>query len=348
VSAVFHGHEPDDEAASARIPASRVQNTPAETDVRRALRVSDLERQPLCDVHLFGLGRDFGALFWRLEFFDVLPVHADSVLDGGINGFVEVAALHNGVAIQPEVAAGNHLKSSLRSHMQKLCRKYEVLARRERTGTLFEMKRSVGIDEAGRGCVLGSLVVGCVVADESDRRWFAKHHVRDSKIVPPLEREQLARAIKERCWTRLSVATAPMIDLAVRDRMRTLNGLELEMMAQLISNAQTDHLDHDLRAVIDAPSINAERFRMKLLAASTWKEPKHLIARHRADVTDRTVAAASLIAKDERERLLAELKTELGIDFGCGYPHDEATRAFLKTCPEDAPYVRWSWKTAAR
>ena len=215
-------------------------------------------------------------------------------------------------------------------------------------GTLSEMKRSLGIDEAGRGCVLGSLVVGCVVANESDRRWFAKHNIRDSKIVPPLEREQLAGAIKERCWFRLSIATAPMIDMAVRDRSRTLNGLELEMMVDLLSNAQREHSEHDVRAVIDAPSINAEGFRIKLLAASGWNQSKTLFARHRADVTDRTVAAASIIAKTERDRLLAALETEVGMKIGCGYPHDETTRAFLKTCPADAPYVRWSWKTAAR
>lgn len=209
------------------------------------------------------------------------------------------------------------------------------------------MKLHVGIDEAGRGCVLGPLVVACVAATESDRRWFARSHVRDSKIVPGPERDRLAALIRERCWVQVSIAEPPEIDRAVADRSRTLNGLELEQMAELLKRFQTDHPTQEVRVLIDAPSINAEGFRIKLAHASEWKEPTTLFARHRADVTDRTVAAASLVAKAERERLLAIIKQELGIDFGCGYPHDEATRAFLKTCPRGAPYVRWSWKTAS-
>jgi ribonuclease HII len=209
------------------------------------------------------------------------------------------------------------------------------------------MKRMAGIDEAGRGCVLGSLVVACVISDDADRRWFAKQNVRDSKIVPPLERDQLAHAIKERCWFRVSIATPTTIDEAVRDRTRTLNGLELEMMASLLSDARTEHEDYELHAVVDAPSINAQGFRELLFRRSGWDKMDRLAARDRADATNRTVAAASLVAKSERDRLLAKLETELGVPLGCGYPHDETTRAFLKTCPTDAPYVRWSWKTAS-
>ena len=78
--------------------------------------------------------------------------------------------------------------------------------------------------------------------------------------------------------------------------------------------------------------------------AGALATPRHRIsAIHHADRDDRTVAAASLLAKAERERRIDELKRELGADFGCGYCHDAQTKAFLKTCPPDAAYVRWSW-----
>ncbi|MCI0479183.1 hypothetical protein L0Y59_01425, partial [Candidatus Uhrbacteria bacterium] len=93
---------------------------------------------------------------------------------------------------------------------------------------------SVGIDEAGRGCVLGPLVAAVVAADGQDRRWFRDRNVRDSKIVPPKERDRLARAIMERCWFAVRIAFPQDIDAAVRDRDRTLNGLELELMADLL------------------------------------------------------------------------------------------------------------------
>lgn len=72
-----------------------------------------------------------------------------------------------------------------------------------------------------------------------------------------------------------------------------------------------------------------------------------LRAKHKADRKDRTVAATSIIAKTERERLIAHLKQTLGVNFGCGYAHDNMTRAFVKNCPPDAHDVRWTWKLSA-
>lgn len=210
------------------------------------------------------------------------------------------------------------------------------------------MRITLGIDEAGRGCVIGPLVVACVAADPTDRRWFWANNVRDSKIVPPAERDRLARKIMERCWFQVKIFPAPAIDAAVRDRTRTLNGLERDAMAELLREAASAFSEHETHGLVDAPSINAQGFLEQLQLASGWDDLSRLRARHEADRTDRTVAAASLIAKAERERLIAALKREIGIDFGCGYSHDEQTRAHLRICAPDATYVRWSWKTAQR
>jgi len=208
------------------------------------------------------------------------------------------------------------------------------------------MRLSVGIDEAGRGCVIGPLVVACVAADEADRRWFWKNNVRDSKIVPGPQRDKLAAMIKERCWFQLKVVFPKKIDEAVRDRSRTLNGLELEMMSELLRDFMDEHAEREAVALVDAPSVSAQHYLEKLYAKSGWPDMERLKAKHEADKTDRTVAAASILAKAERERLIAKLKKEIGVDFGCGYSHDDVTRKFLMTCPRDADYVRWTWKTA--
>ncbi|MFH1621280.1 MAG: hypothetical protein ABIB04_04320 [Patescibacteria group bacterium] len=208
------------------------------------------------------------------------------------------------------------------------------------------MRISLGIDEAGRGCVIGSMVLACVAADDADRRWFWANNVRDSKIVPGPERDVLAERIKERCWFRIAVAYPPDIDAAVYDRTKTLNGLELALMSDLLREAREEFDEHEIMALVDAPSINAQGYLEKLFIHSEWDEMPRLKAKHEADRRDRTVAASSIIAKAERERLIKNLKTELGVDFGCGYSHDQTTREFLKTCPGNAPYVRWSWKTA--
>jgi ribonuclease HII len=207
---------------------------------------------------------------------------------------------------------------------------------------------SAGIDEAGRGCVIGPLVVAIVLADAMDRRWFAAQNVRDSKLVPPARRDALAAAIKDRCWFHINVASPQMIDIAIADRSRTLNGLELEMMTECLRDLMREHGNRETHVLIDAPSINAEGFRTKILDASGWPDVDRLDARHHADTNNRTVGAASIIAKAERERLIAELKTEIGCDFGSGYCHDERTIAHIKTAPMGAEHVRWSWATATR
>ena len=203
------------------------------------------------------------------------------------------------------------------------------------------------IDEAGRGWVIGPLVVAVVAADEADRKWFWANNVRDSKIVPPKQRDELAKRIKDRCWFELRVAHAPEIDEAVRDRTRTLNGLELEIMAGLLREFRDEQPDREAVALVDAPSINAQGFLEKLYSASGWDDMDRLQAKHEADRTDRTVAAASILAKAERERLIAKIKKECGVDFGSGYCHDERTREYLKAVPPDGTaYVRWTWATA--
>ncbi len=208
------------------------------------------------------------------------------------------------------------------------------------------MRLSVGMDEAGRGCVIGPLVVACVAADEADRRWFNAHNVRDSKIVPAAQRDDLAKRIMDRCWFQVRIAPPRAIDAAVRDRARTLNGLELELMADLLKEFRDAHEDREAVAWVDAPSINAQGFCEKLYAASGWEDMGRIRATHEADRRDRTVAAASLIAKYERERLIALAKKELGVDVGCGYSHDPLARAYVAQAPKDCPHVRWTWKTA--
>ncbi len=202
-----------------------------------------------------------------------------------------------------------------------------------------------GIDQACRGCVIGPLVVAIVAAEEKDRRWFARENVRDSKLVPAERRDELAAMIRERCWHTILAAEPMEIDDALYDPGRSLNELEMEMVMSLLRHFQRAHGDRDARILADAMSSNAEDIAERMAAGSMDIRRHRIIASHHADRDDRTVAAASLIAKAERERRIEELKREVGHDFGSGYCHDERTIAFVKTCPPGAAYVRWSWKT---
>jgi ribonuclease HII len=203
-----------------------------------------------------------------------------------------------------------------------------------------------GMDEAGRGCVIGPLVVAIVAAEDRDRRWFAKHNVRDSKLVQAKKRDELAEGIRERCWHKILVAEPWEVDDALYDPGRSLNELEMEIMITLLRHFQETFPKRDTRIMVDAISPSEEAIRKRLQTGSR-NIVEHLIdARHRADRRDRTVGAASILAKAERERLIRGIKEDLGRDFGSGYCHDERTRAFLRACPNDCPHVRWSWSTA--
>jgi ribonuclease HII len=205
-----------------------------------------------------------------------------------------------------------------------------------------------GLDEAGRGCVNGPLVVAIVAAEEKDRRWFAKQNVRDSKLVRADKRDELAERIKERCWYKILIAEPREIDDALHDPARSLNELEMEIMITLLRHFQETFADRETRILADAISPSERAIRERMTAGSR-RIVTHLIeARHRADRNDRTVGAASIVAKAERERIIAAIKTEVGSDFGSGYCHDERTRAFLRVCPKECPHVRWSWATAQR
>jgi ribonuclease HII len=203
-----------------------------------------------------------------------------------------------------------------------------------------------GIDEAGRGCVIGPLVVAIVASEDKDRRWFNKYNVRDSKLVEANKRNELAEQIKERCWHKVLIAEPYEIDDALYDPARSLNELEMEIMITLLRHFQATFPKRESRVLVDAISSNERAIQERLFAGSR-KIEEHLIdAKNKADTNDRTVGAASILAKAEREKLIQTIKTQVGHDFGCGYSHDERTRKFLKTCPKQAPYVRWSWATA--
>ena len=163
--------------------------------------------------------------------------------------------------------------------------------RRSRTAALFRFDRSLGVrvvagaDEAGRGCLAGPLVVASVAFDLEaiDRR--ARRDLEgldDSKRVTPARREELAAAIL--CHARQVVvlsACAPSVD---RNGLHRSN---LRLLAECL-------------AAID-PGPDAcvvDGFRLPAPA------PEHQAVID-GDATSAAVAAASVIAKTTRDRLMA-------------------------------------------
>jgi ribonuclease HII len=201
-----------------------------------------------------------------------------------------------------------------------------------------------GIDEAGRGCVVGPLVVAGVLVKEENLPALAALGVKDSKLLTAKKREALFPEILRLAEKHAVVKVAPAdIDRFVEcsRRLHKLNRLEAETMAQIITELEPD------TAYVDAADVVAKRFGQQIQEFSTFKT--HIVSEHKADRTYPVVSAASVIAKVERDNAVAALRAEFG-DFGTGYLTDPRTGKFLvdwmKVNDEYPECIRKSWKPA--
>ena len=192
-----------------------------------------------------------------------------------------------------------------------------------------------GVDEAGRGSVLGPLVVAGVRASRPQLAKLLKMGVRDSKALSPGRRAQLCRAVRAEAEVCVSVAAPSSIDRAVA--RHALNDLEAERMARVVAKLGADV------SYVDSCDVDAARFGRRVARLSG----RQVRSYHRADSRFAAVAAASIVAKVERDRLLEALR-RAGQAEGSGYPSDPRTMGFLKdrirargAAPKSA---RASWK----
>lgn len=204
------------------------------------------------------------------------------------------------------------------------------------------MAAILGIDEAGRGSVIGPLVVGGFLVHSDRLNELRAAGARDSKLLTPARREEVYVALGT-LGERRAIAIPPSeIDrFVVRG---ALNQLEARAFARLVRTLSPDAVR------VDACDPNAYRFGALVGRLAGGKVP--VVARHRADRDDPVVGAASIVAKVERDRRVARLRRQIGVDFGSGYPSDSRTVAFLRServARASRPaFVRWSWGTMQR
>ncbi|MEM2971717.1 MAG: ribonuclease HII [Candidatus Bathyarchaeia archaeon] len=203
-----------------------------------------------------------------------------------------------------------------------------------------------GVDDAGRGCVIGPLVIAGVLMNDADLPRLVELGVKDSKLLSPRRREVLAVEIKRLVRQYSVVKLLPKeIDRVVESgkRLHKLNRLEAQAMAKAIEMLKPDV------AYVDASDVLEERFKQHILEVLPFKV--EVISEHKADRKYPIVSAASIIAKVERDREIADLKSVYG-DFGSGYPTDPRTISFLQQClkkfGEYPNFVRKSWKPAKK
>jgi ribonuclease HII len=197
----------------------------------------------------------------------------------------------------------------------------------------------LGIDEAGRGSVLGPLVVCGVALEEKRMKYLERLSLRDSKKVSPKRRIVLARKIDRIAECHLVNITAKDIDL-LRSKDVNLNQIEKIAINQIIGNAQP------ATCLIDCMDVNPERLKQEM--ELNHPEVK-VVAEHGADDRYPLVSAASIVAKVERDREIQHFRKKYR-NIGSGYPSDPRTISFLKQIPpgELPDFVRQSWATIER
>lgn len=203
-----------------------------------------------------------------------------------------------------------------------------------------------GVDDAGRGAVIGPLVIAGVLIGEEDLLKLRELGVRDSKLLSLRRRETLARQIKSAVLKYAVIKVSPSeIDDVVQNgkKLRRLNWLEAQTMAKIIEELVPD------KVYVDASDVLEERFKQQILECISIDV--EIVSEHKADRNYTVVSAASIIAKVERDKEIMDLAQSYG-DLGSGYPSDPKTIGFLKQCLSeqgDYPgFVRKSWKPAKR
>lgn len=194
-----------------------------------------------------------------------------------------------------------------------------------------------GVDEAGRGPVIGPMVMAICAIEESKIHLLEELGVKDSKLLTSQKREEIFSRIKELCEHRIIILSPQEIDDALNDRSVNLNRLEGKTIAALVNSVDSD------KCIIDCPSTNIKAY-TDFLQTMIKKKTK-LVVEHKADLNNTIVGAASIIAKVTRDRDIEKLQKIAKYDFGSGYPSDPRTVEFLKHNWNKFDFFRKSWAT---
>ena len=203
--------------------------------------------------------------------------------------------------------------------------------------------RVCGVDDAGRGPVIGPLVIAGITIDQSKIAELKSLGVKDSKMLLPTTRTRLSREIPA------IIDDYQVVELAAKEldaivnrapKFQRLNLLEAKTMGRVIEKLKPDLV------YVDSSDTRTERFKNNILDCLTYRP--RIISEHKADRTYPVVSAASILAKVHRDAKIEEIKHEYG-EIGSGYAHDPITLGFLQTYYKQhgdfPPIVRRSWKT---
>lgn len=202
-----------------------------------------------------------------------------------------------------------------------------------------------GVDEAGRGPMIGPLVTCGVLVELGKISELNEIGARDSKTLSPSRRRTLNQKIRG-IATKVEIRSVSAADIDRLRKRTTLNEIEVVEFVSVVKSLKPQEV------YIDAADVNAERFGFKIGEQSGITAMGALIvSEHKADAKYPIVSAASILAKVERDRIISEMHQEFG-NFGSGYPSDPKTIKYVKGLFEEGlalpPIVRKSWDSVRK
>lgn len=231
------------------------------------------------------------------------------------------------------------------------------------------MKLSIGVDDAGRGPVIGPMLMAGVLATEKQKQELKKIGCKDSKQLTARQREELEKKIKKIVISYEIIATSPSEIDGRASVGLNLNKIEAIKTAEII-NTLTKSLSEKLKEkgekqiekeeipknmisleiYVDCPSPNIAAWQNYLSKYINKVDDINLVLKceHKADVNHVECSAASILAKVTRDFEIEKIKVRIGMDFGSGYPSDPVTVEFLQKHSQkfkDYGIFRKTWST---
>jgi ribonuclease HII len=198
-----------------------------------------------------------------------------------------------------------------------------------------------GIDEAGKGPVLGPMCVAGLLVDENKLDTILHLGVKDSKKLTPKKREALSVEINKLADKIFILEVSPGQIDGLR-KVITMNEIMVACYVKVLEELRPE------RAFVDAADVIAERFGENI--KKKYSGDLNITSEHNADENYPIVSAASILAKVRRDELVRNIGKNIGIEIGSGYPADPKTIKFLEdwvkehgTLPD---FARSSWETS--
>ncbi|XP_020248137.1 ribonuclease H2 subunit A [Asparagus officinalis] len=210
----------------------------------------------------------------------------------------------------------------------------------------------MGIDEAGRGPVLGPMVYGCLYCACSYQKTLSSLNFADSKTLKEEKREELFENLKvDNCigWEVDVIDPRELSAKMLRKLKVNLNEISHNSAIGLVR--RVINMGVLLTEVYVDTVGDAEKYQIKL--SEIFPGVKFVVSK-KADSLYPVVSGASIVAKVTRDRALRdwvpdETADNMHTNFGSGYPGDPETKAWLEHHKHSLfgfpTLVRFSWGT---